>query len=99
MTHQVTHKTDGAEHWIRKCQGGLGSGANDGDDIIVLTLEVIEAFVLGDVNCDGVVNLLDVDPFVDLISVGGYFEKADINEDGVLNLLDVGPFVALLSGG
>ncbi len=55
-------------------------------------------FLLGDVNCDGLVNLLDVQPFVDLISNGDFNEKADITGDGMVNLLDVGPFVALLSG-
>ena len=54
--------------------------------------------VLGDVNCDGVVNLLDVQPFVALISSGGFLDKADINQDGVVNLLDVDPFITLLSG-
>ena len=57
------------------------------------------AYVLGDVNCDGAVDLLDVTPFVNLLTAGFYVEKADINGDGALNLLDVDPFVALLSGG
>jgi hypothetical protein len=56
-------------------------------------------FLLGDVNCDGVVNLLDVAPFVALLTTGGYSAKADINGDGLLNLLDVAGFVSLLSGG
>ena len=54
--------------------------------------------LLGDVNCDGSVNLLDVGPFVDLISSGGFSDKADINLDGVVDLLDVQPFVDLLAG-
>ena len=60
---------------------------------------VSKSVMLGDVNCDGAVNLLDVGPFVDLISDGEFLAKADINGDGTVNLLDVGPFVALLSGG
>lgn len=55
--------------------------------------------ILGDINCDGAVNLLDVAPFVALITDGGFNAKADINGDGLVNLLDVSPFVALLSGG
>lgn len=55
--------------------------------------------LLGDVNGDGQVNLLDVAPFVELVSSGGFQAEADINGDGVVNLLDVGPFVALLTGG
>ena len=53
---------------------------------------------LGDVNCDGAVDLLDVQPFVALITNGAFSSKADINEDGTVDLLDVGPFVDLLSG-
>ena len=52
---------------------------------------------VGDVNCDGSVNLLDVAPFVDLISSGGFDAKADINQDGSVDLLDVQPFVTILT--
>lgn len=55
--------------------------------------------VLGDVNTDGNVDLLDVTPFVNLLTAGGYQCEADINEDGAVDLLDVAPFVDLLSGG
>ena len=55
--------------------------------------------VLGDVNLDGEVNLLDVPPFVDLLTTSGYQTEADINQDGAVDLLDVEPFVDLLSGG
>lgn len=57
-----------------------------------------ESILLGDVNLDGVVNLLDVAPFVDRISTGTFQAEADINQDGEVNLLDVQPFVDLLSG-
>ena len=57
-----------------------------------------ESFLLGDVNGDGIVNLLDIAPFVNLISSGGFLPAADINGDGSVNLLDIGPFVDLLSG-
>ena len=59
----------------------------------------LPSLLLGDVNLDGVVNLLDVGPFVDLISLGQFQAEGDINQDGKVNLLDVDPFVALLSGG
>lgn len=51
----------------------------------------------GDVNQDGTTDLLDVAPFVQLLSSGGYQVEADINGDGAVNLLDVGPFVDLLA--
>ena len=55
--------------------------------------------LVGDVNGDGVINLLDVGPFVEAITLGDFVCEADANQDGSLDLLDVGPFVLLLSGG
>lgn len=54
--------------------------------------------LIGDINGDNAVNLLDVAGFVDAISNGTFSYAADINSDGAVNLLDVGPFVDLLSG-
>lgn len=59
----------------------------------------VAPIVLGDANCDGVVDLLDVGSFVESISTGVFNDKADITRDGQVNLLDVQPFVQLLSGG
>ena len=42
-------------------------------------------------------NLLDVEPFVELIGDGGFNPAADLNEDGEVNLLDVAPFVEALT--
>lgn len=55
--------------------------------------------LVGDVNCDGEIDLLDVAPFVDLVTAGEFSAKADVNLDGTVDLLDVAPFVALLTGG
>ena len=55
--------------------------------------------IIGDVNGDGAIDLLDVQPFVMALTGGTYLCEADINEDGALDLLDVQPFVLLLSGG
>lgn len=63
----------------------------------VLTINPIVIF--GDINQDGVVNLLDVQPFIDLLNSGNFQAEADINQDGVVNLLDVNPFIIVLSGG
>jgi hypothetical protein len=54
---------------------------------------------LGDVNLDGEVNGLDVDPFVDVLLNGPFQTVADMNEDGEVNGLDVDPFVAAVVGG
>ena len=55
--------------------------------------------VRGDVNQDGAINLLDVAPFVEAISLGNFVPEADVNCDGDVNLLDVDPFIVLLNGG
>ena len=47
---------------------------------------------------DGVVNFLDISPFISLLSGGGFLEQADINGDGQVNFLDISPFIGILSG-
>jgi len=64
--------------------------------IVVQAVPEIE-FLLGDCNQDGVVNFLDISPFIAIISAGDYLGQADVNEDGAVNLLDITPFIALLS--
>ena len=56
------------------------------------------AGLLGDVNRDGEVDLLDIAPFVDLLTAGEFQIEADINQDKQVDLLDVAPFVELLAG-
>ncbi len=51
---------------------------------------------LGDVNCDGDLNVLDVVLMVNMILEDEYDVIADINEDGVLNVLDVVILVNLI---
>lgn len=52
----------------------------------------------GDVNGDGVVDLLDVSPFIDALGGGTYVPEADTNCDDEVNLLDVSSFIDLLNG-
>ena len=54
--------------------------------------------LLGDVNLDGNVDLLDVSPFVALLTSGSFQLEADINRDNEVNLLDIGGFVEILIG-
>ena len=66
------------------------------------------SFDLGDLNCDGSINSLDIDPFVltltDPVMYGITYPDcdaflADTNADGSINSLDIDPFVALLTSG
>ena len=52
--------------------------------------------LLGDVNLDGEVNLLDVASFVRVLEIGSFQHEADINQDGSVDLLDLEPFVEIL---
>ena len=77
--------------------GGVGDPAAQGN--ITLNVSFEPDSLVGDVNCDGEINLLDVGPFIDALSGGPFNPKADVNGDNAVNLLDVGPFIDLLSGG
>jgi hypothetical protein len=66
--------------------------------ITMLELADGAAVLLGDINLDGVVNLLDVQPLVDLISSGQFQVEGDFNGDGLVNLLDIEGFVDALIG-
>ena len=72
-----------------------------GNDFAVddISFAPVKETLLGDVNLDGVVNLLDVAPFVERLSNGEFQAEADCNQDGVVNLLDVDPFILLLGNG
>ncbi len=61
--------------------------------------EITNDFLVGDINRDGIVNLLDIQPFVDLLAAADFDKAADINGDGSVNLLDVAGFVELIIGG
>ena len=55
----------------------------------------------GDVNLDGVVNFLDISPFIMALTMGemGEFQaQADCNGDGEVNFLDIAPFIQILAG-
>jgi len=70
---------------------------NKRDGIVRRLVSLEPEFLLGDVNRDGMVNFLDITPFISLLSGGGNQIEADINGDGAVNFLDIVPFIALLS--
>ena len=86
---------------------GAGTGGNGNDNYSDnVTVSVNESkgggscsFAVGDVSQDGFVDLLDVSPFVTILTAGDFQCEADIDENGVVDLLDVSPFVDLLTGG
>ena len=77
--------------------GSATNGSNGSLYMLVSPTAVVD-ILLGDVNQDGVVNLLDVTPFVELLSSSTFQLEADVNQDGVFDLLDVSGFIAILTG-
>ena len=54
----------------------------------------------GDVNMDGMINFLDISPFIlALASPEGAPAEADCNCDGMVNFLDISPFILKLTAG
>lgn len=79
-----------------------------GETFVDLSVSVAEAGPLpGDMNCDGVVNTVDIDAFVLALLDPAAYEvqfpncsrfNADVNADGSVNSVDIDPFVELLLG-
>jgi len=86
-----------------------------GDGVATVDIGAYEyQFRPGDLNCDGEVNVFDIDPFVlaltsafDEPPFAGYLAAypdcdpllADVNGDGLVNVFDIDPFVMILTGG
>ena len=75
------------------------TAAANSNVIIEVTNNGGGGILLGDLNGDGQVSLLDVQPFIDLLSNNGFDPAGDFNGDGAVNLLDVALFVDSINGG
>jgi len=58
-----------------------------------------QPFLLGDANQDGVVNFLDISPFISLLTTQTFLAEADANQDGVIDFFDISDFIDLLTNG
>jgi hypothetical protein len=83
----------------------INEGAIDAVRIVDVSCRL---FMPGDLNCDGLVNAFDIDPFVLALTDPATYALefpdcdvalADINGDGEVNAFDIDPFVTLLAGG
>lgn len=52
----------------------------------------------GDVDLDGSVTFLDINPFIGVLSSNGSQAEADCNCDGTVDFLDIQPFIDILAG-
>ena len=76
-------------------------------EIVVANLEVeglriihnflpVEDNILGDLNGDEIVNVLDIVQIVNLVLANEYDENSDLNGDGIVNILDVVQLVNII---
>lgn len=63
----------------------------------------LKPLMLGDVNQDCEVNLLDIAPFIEILASASlaspiFLAEADCNEDGIVDFLDIAFFIDILAG-
>jgi hypothetical protein len=76
------------------------------DDVRLTTLVCAAPYTPGDLNCDGLVDFDDINPFVlamtgqaayEYVYTNCYWMNGDVNGDGDVSFDDIDPFVVLLS--
>lgn len=82
---------------FRNTSSDSEGSAVDYDDVALTVSPIGGGFVLGDVSGDGLVNFLDIAPFIAVLSSGGFQDEADIDRDTSVSFLDISPFIALLN--
>lgn len=68
---------------------------------VMCTVDIPAAYLLGDLNDDGTVNIADVVKLLDLVTAGETVETGlgDLNGDGVVNIADVVKLLDLVTAG
>ena len=52
--------------------------------------------IIGDINSDGIINILDIVQIVNLVLTSEYNETADLNSDGIVDVLDIVQIVNII---
>ena len=79
--------------------GDLENATWNFTDVYIIDLNVSEYYLSGDINNDGILNILDIVQMIDMILSNEFSLVADVNEDGFVNVLDVIGMVNILLGG
>tara|TARA_Y100000768_G_C23913551_1_gene651211 strand:- start:42 stop:1223 length:1182 start_codon:yes stop_codon:yes gene_type:complete len=58
--------------------------------------DICEEVYLGDINADGIINVLDVVVIVNIVLNNEYNELADLNDDNIINVLDIVQIVNII---
>ncbi|MCG3128847.1 MAG: hypothetical protein CHACPFDD_03743 [Phycisphaerae bacterium] len=79
---------------------------SDSDTWRLWAVGIVPEYLLGDLNCDGIVNGFDIDPFLEALYDPAqyaadypdcYRANADIDEDGTVSSFDIDDFLELIS--
>ena len=62
-------------------------------------LDYFDGNLLGDINEDGILNILDIVALVNLVLAGEYNPMGDMNDDETLNILDIVTLANLVLSG
>ena len=78
--------------------GCTDENASNYDDSAGIDDGSCEYYIMGDINLDGQINILDIVQLANMIIGDDFQESADLNADGVLNILDIVQLVNIILG-
>ena len=94
-TFTYTSSSDQGENWETITTGNCGSLSVWAE--YIYEPEVDE--MIGDINADGAVNILDVVLLANAVLTGNYLSEGDINGDGMNNVLDIVGMINIILDG
>ena len=94
-TFTYTASSDQGENWEVAAPGNCGSLSVWAE--YIYEPEVDE--MIGDINADGAVNILDIVLLANTVLTGSYLSEGDINNDGENNVLDIVGLVNIILNG
>jgi polyhydroxybutyrate depolymerase len=107
-SHVINHRyfdcSDNAEVWLYEVVGGGHDWPGSSGNMDIEASEEIWNFfsqftsMLGDINGDGIINILDVILLVGVILDGEYIQSGDLNSDGSVDVLDIVSIVNIILG-
>jgi len=105
INHRYFDCSDDAEVWLYEVVGGGHDWPGSSGNMDIEASEEIWNFfsqftsTLGDINGDGIINILDVVFLVNVILDSEYIQSGDLNSDGSIDVLDIVSMINIILGG
>lgn len=97
-TATVTFDNSGDTDFDGLGDGGVGSVVARSYDLQFSLTDPGGTVVKGDLDLNGTVDFLDINPFIVVLAAGGTQPEGDCNCDGFVDFLDISPFIQILAG-